>query len=78
VTDGVVLPLELGWRVMPEYRAYQVGLDGRFVGFEPLVCADDNEATERARRLVNGHDVELWNGERLVSTLKHKPQSKQI
>jgi hypothetical protein len=76
VTESVVLLPDPGIGVMPEYRAYQVGLDGRIVGFEPMVCADDSEATERARRLVNGHDVELWSGERLVSTLKHKPQSK--
>jgi hypothetical protein len=54
---------------MPEYRAYQVGLDGHFVGFEPLVCTDDDQATERARRLVDGHDVELWSGPRFVTRL---------
>ena len=36
---------------MTGYRAYQVGLDGHFAGFEPLVCADDTEATEKAQRL---------------------------
>lgn len=30
---------------MAEYRAYRVGLDGHFVGIEPLVCTD----TERLR-----------------------------
>jgi hypothetical protein len=57
---------------MAEYRAYQVGSDGRFIGFEPLVCADDSEATERAEQLVDGHDVELWSGSRLVARLKQK------
>ena len=56
---------------MPEYRAYLVGHDGHFIGFEPLVCADDAEATESARRMVDGHDVELWNGARLVVILQH-------
>jgi hypothetical protein len=28
---------------MSDYRAYMVGLDGHFVGYEPLVCADDTE-----------------------------------
>ena len=45
---------------MPEYRAYIVGSDGYSVDFEPLVCTDDAEATEKAKRLVDGHDVELW------------------
>lgn len=56
---------------MPEYRAYIVGSDGHFVDFEPLVCTDDAEATEKAKRLVNGHDVELWEGGRLVVVLQH-------
>ena len=29
------------------------------VGFEPLVCADDAEAIEKAEGLVDGHDLEL-------------------
>jgi len=58
---------------MAEYRAYIVGRDGHFMGFEPLICADDSEATERAKRLVDGHDIELWSGTRLVIRLKHEP-----
>ena len=34
---------------MAEYRAYTVGDDGRFSGFEPFVCGDDAEAIELAR-----------------------------
>jgi len=34
--------------MMPEYRAYIVGEDGHFIGYEPLVCANDREATETA------------------------------
>jgi len=63
---------------MPEYRAYLVGRDGHFVGFEPIVCGDDSEATEKAKRLVDGHDVELWENARMVVSLKHhcdKPTS---
>jgi hypothetical protein len=50
-----------------------VGHDGHFIGVEPLICADDSEATGRAKRLVDGHDVELWSGTRLVIRLKYKP-----
>lgn len=57
---------------MKEYRAYTIGHDGHFIGFEPLVCADDAEATEQAKRLVDDHDVELWTGTRLVIRLLHK------
>jgi hypothetical protein len=48
---------------MADYRAYTVGLDGRFIGFEPLVCADDAEAIEKAKLLVGDRSIELWNGE---------------
>jgi hypothetical protein len=54
---------------MAEYRAYTVGRDGHFTGFEPLVCADDAEAIEIAKRLVDDHSIELWSGERLVKRI---------
>jgi hypothetical protein len=53
-----------------EYRAYTVGRDGHFNGIEPLNCADDAEAIEKAQRLVDGHDVKLWSSERFVTRLK--------
>ena len=59
---------------MAAYRAYTVGHDGNFIGFDSLVCADDAEAIEKAKRLVDGHDVELWSGPRLVIRLSHKPK----
>jgi hypothetical protein len=59
---------------LAEYRAYTVGDDGHFIGFEPIICADDAEATKRAKRLVDGHDIELWCGERFVTTFAHKPE----
>jgi hypothetical protein len=31
-----------------EYRAYFIGHDGHFNGYEPLVCADDETAIEMA------------------------------
>jgi hypothetical protein len=54
---------------MAEYRAYTVGDDGHFLGYEPLVCGGDAEAIELAKRLCNGHDVELWCLERMVIRL---------
>jgi len=57
---------------MAEYRAYTVGHDGHFIGFEPLVCADDVDAIEQAKRLVDGYDIELWSGDRLVIRLETK------
>jgi hypothetical protein len=52
---------------MAEYRAFPVGNDGRFIGFEPLYCESDDEAVAKAERLADGYDVELWCGPRLVA-----------
>jgi hypothetical protein len=63
----------LGGFRMAEYQAYTVGRDGHFSGFEPLVCSNDTEAIEKAWRLVDGYDVELWSGARLVIRLSREP-----
>ncbi|MDB5576107.1 MAG: hypothetical protein JWR80_1283 [Bradyrhizobium sp.] len=61
---------------MAEYRAYVVGDDEHFVGFEPMICLDDAEAIAKAQRLVDGHDVELWSGDRFVVRLDAKQKNK--
>jgi hypothetical protein len=55
-----------------EYRAFSVGADGHFVGFEPIVCDTDGEAVERAKRLLAGRTIEVWCAERLVVKLTVK------
>lgn len=57
--SSVVLPPNAGSHLMPEYRAYIVDHDGHIKSFEPLVCADDVAAIANAKRLVDGHDVEV-------------------
>jgi hypothetical protein len=57
---------------MQEYRAYIVDADGHFKGFEPLICRDDGEAIVKAKQLVDGHDIEVWSGARLVIHLKRR------
>ena len=59
---------------MPEYRAYVVGDDGHFTDYKGMICRDDAEAIEKAKRLVNGRDVELWSGPRFVIKLECKPK----
>jgi hypothetical protein len=72
----VAASLAVGTFRVADYRAYTVGLDGHFVGIEPLTCADDAEAIEKAKGLVDGHDVELWSGERFVTRLSPPPRPK--
>jgi hypothetical protein len=59
---------------MADYRAYTVGSDGHFIDYQGFACDNDAEATERARQLVNGHEIELWSGERFIIRLKPKPE----
>jgi hypothetical protein len=56
-------------RLMQEYRAYTVGLDGHFVGFEAMLCATDAEAIKKSRLLVGDRPIELWSGARFVIRL---------
>jgi hypothetical protein len=59
---------------MPEYRVYIVGSDGHFYDSVPLECDDDYEAMEKAKQLVDGHDVELWQRARKIARFDHKPK----
>jgi hypothetical protein len=36
--------------------------------------ANDADAIEKAKRLVNGRDIELWSGPRFVAKLEPKPE----
>lgn len=56
---------------MQEYRAYLMDTDGHIVQREDLICTDEETAKEQAKRLVNGHDVELWLGAKKLATFKH-------
>ena len=55
---------------MAEYRAYTVGRDGHFMRVDVLICADDAEAIDKAKPLIDGHDIELWSGDRFVTRLE--------
>jgi len=55
---------------LPEYRAYIIGRDGHIRSFESLVCTDDDTAIATAERLVDGHDVELWQADRTAMTAR--------
>jgi hypothetical protein len=55
---------------MAEYRAYLVDSDDHFYEAVPLICVDDAEAIETAKRLAVGHDVELWQLDRKIATIK--------
>lgn len=66
---------------MHNYRAYVLGMEtnryqqvAQFVGDH----ADDHAAMKAAEKLVDGHDVELWQSARLVAKFDHKSGSVMI
>ena len=61
---------------MMAYRAYIVGAHSRPIGVVNMDCGDDDSAIASARRLVDSHDVELWQMDRPVA--RFDAASKQI
>jgi hypothetical protein len=59
---------------MQDYRAYIIGRDGQVAVRYDFWCADDNAAKEQAKKLVDGHDVELWLRDHRIAVLKHEAE----
>ena len=55
---------------MRAYRAYLIGPDGLIVERVELMVEDDEAAKERAKLLVDGCTVELWDGARKIADFK--------
>jgi hypothetical protein len=51
---------------MDEYRAYMIGRDGHIFNRVDIRCSDENEARRLAKVAVDGHAVELWQGDRFI------------
>jgi hypothetical protein len=69
--------LNQGSGLVPDYRAYIVGIGGPFNSTRTEFLhnhPDDTTAIEAARRLVHDYDVELWDGDRFVGRLS--PEAK--
>jgi hypothetical protein len=47
-------------QAMAHYRVYVLGEHGQLMGAVNFDCTDDDAAKEHARRLANGHEVQLW------------------
>jgi hypothetical protein len=48
--------------------------DGHIGSSRAFVCDDDADAKVWANQLVDGHDVELWSGERFVTKINRKQE----
>jgi hypothetical protein len=58
--------------VMSEFRVYVIGHDGHIVQrIELDQCQNEEEAREAAKRLVDGHDIELWESAHQIERFPH-------
>jgi hypothetical protein len=53
---------------MDGFYAYIVDPDGHVVSRVDLALENEEAAKERAKQLVDGHDVELWQLDRKIAT----------
>ena len=56
---------------MPDYRIYTLSEDGHIKGAPTLVIFEsDQEAIETVRRMLDGNDIDVWQGARRITRLK--------
>lgn len=62
-----------GARVVPDYRIYKL-THGGHIADPPIVITQptDDDAIEQTKQLLDGHDLQLWQGGRLIITLEPK------
>ena len=63
---------------MAAYTACVVGDDDHVVSVCAFMCDTDADAKVWAKRLVDGHDVVLWSGERIVTRIVKAQQSPDL
>ena len=58
---------------MPDYRIDLVKPDGHVDGPPKVIhCDDDETAKEAARQYVDGKDIEIWDGARVVAKISRQ------
>jgi hypothetical protein len=61
---------------MSHYRIYTISSEGSITGPPRVVeCNDDLEAVEKAKQVLSGEDIELWQGSRFVVRLDRAKQA---
>jgi hypothetical protein len=55
-----------------EFKAYMIGPDGHISRRIDLLCDSEDDARQRALQLVDGHAIELWQGDRRIAVLEPK------
>ena len=53
------------------FRAYIFDEKDHIIKAHVIEAETDDDAFDQAQALVDGHDVEIWDGSRLVARLPH-------
>jgi hypothetical protein len=62
---------------MQDYRVFVLGPDGHVTSRVDLWCTDEADAKERAKQLVDRHDVELWHRDQRIAIFRHNEATKK-
>ena len=54
------------------YQVYTVDSRGNSLNEVDISSPDDHAAVKSAKQFVDGHDIELWQGDRKVKDFEHK------
>ena len=57
---------------MPGYYVYVMSHGGHVEKRFDLFCENDEQAKERAKQLMDGHSLELWQEKRRIAEFKPK------
>ena len=60
---------------MSDFRVYIMGPDGHVIDRVDLLCDNEPEAIRFAKQFVAGHDVELWQLDRMIETFRDTSNS---
>jgi hypothetical protein len=60
-----------------DYRAYNVGEEGRFIAVREIDAPDDHAALRQAKQYVDGKDVEVWLRGRIIGRIASDYHSKK-
>jgi hypothetical protein len=58
--------------VSPWQSIASTPLELTVIGFEPFIGDDDEQAVEKAKQLLDGHELQIWSGPRYVRRLDRK------
>jgi hypothetical protein len=64
---------------MADFRAYIMDHDGHVkLRVDLPGCANETDATQRAKRMIDRHDIELWDGAKFIERFRRQQDAEQL